>query len=65
MALGGFDYKNMGVNIESLLNDIQFDHKFFGLFKTYTKYINFRLDYVIRASITRLPTTACHNTKSE
>lgn len=45
----------MGINIESVLNDIKFDQKLINVFKTYNKYVNFRFDYVIRTSITQLP----------
>lgn len=45
----------MGMTIESGLNDIKFDEKLISVFKTYSKYVNFRFGYVVRTSITQLP----------
>lgn len=51
----------MGINIEYVLNEINFDEKLINVFNTYTKYINFRFDYVIRTSLTQLPDELNHN----
>lgn len=45
----------MGVNTEYVFNEVNFDEKLISVFNTYTKYINFRFDYVIRTSLTQLP----------
>ncbi|KAE9524146.1 hypothetical protein AGLY_015511 [Aphis glycines] len=53
--------KKMGVDIDSVINEIKFDQKLISVFNTYNKYINFRFDYVIRTSITQLPVELNHN----
>ncbi|CAH1731946.1 uncharacterized protein LOC114126616 isoform X1 [Aphis gossypii] len=55
--------KKMGVDIDSVINEIKFDQKLISVFNTYNKYINFRFDYVIRTSITQLPDELNHNVK--
>ncbi|XP_022170360.1 uncharacterized protein LOC111033758 [Myzus persicae] len=53
--------KKMGVDIDSVINEIKFDQKLISVFNTYNKYINFRFDHVIRTSITQLPDELNHN----
>lgn len=45
----------MVVNIECALNDLQFDEKMNNVLNTYNKYINYRFNYVIRASMNEVP----------
>ncbi|XP_050426423.1 kinesin-like protein costa [Adelges cooleyi] len=51
----------MGVNMDSVLNEIKFDQKLFGLLKTYNKYVNYRFDYVIRTSVAQSPAELGNN----
>ncbi|XP_015372760.1 PREDICTED: nuclease SbcCD subunit C-like isoform X2 [Diuraphis noxia] len=53
--------KKMGVDIDSVINEIKFDQKLISVFNTYNKYVNFRFDYVIRTSINQLPDELNHN----
>lgn len=53
--------KKMGVHINSVINDIKLDQKIISVLETYNKYINFRVDRVIRTSITQLPDELYHN----
>ncbi|KAL4126284.1 hypothetical protein QTP88_010507 [Uroleucon formosanum] len=53
--------KKMGLDIDSVINEIKFDQKLISVFNTYNKYINFRFDYIIRTSITQLPDELNHN----
>lgn len=57
--------KTMGLDIDSVINEIKFDQKLISVFNTYNKYINFRFDYVIRTSITQLPDELNHNVDRE
>lgn len=57
--------KKMGVDIDSVINEIKFDQKLISVFNIYNKYINFRFDYVIRTSITQLPDELNHNVNGE
>jgi len=57
--------KKMGVDIDSVINEIKFDQKLISVFNTYNEYINFRFDYVIRTSITQLPDELNHNVNGE
>lgn len=57
--------KKMGLDIDSVINEIKFDQKLISVFNTYNKYINFRFDYIIRTSITQLPDELNHNVDCE
>lgn len=57
--------KKMGVDIDSVINEIKFDQKLISVFNTYNKYVNFRFDYVIRTSINQFPDELNHNVDRE
>lgn len=45
----------MGINIDSIINELHFDEKLITAFNTFNKYVNFRFDYVIRTSLSQIP----------
>lgn len=55
----------MGINIDSIINELYLDEKLINLFNTYDKYINFRFDYAIRTNLTHIPEEFNYNIDCE
>lgn len=45
----------MGINIDTVINELHFDERLISAYNTFNKYVDFRFDYFIRTSLSHIP----------